>query len=125
MKKPEAIDLPFKINFKKLWALDLPVQRLDIADLRFNFDIPYLEKEGTDDWNLSINYLIEHLDTEISHAEKIKKADMSYPIDIYFFKENWIILDGVHRLAKALIQNDKTILVRRVPEKCVPIIIRR
>jgi hypothetical protein len=124
MDKPEVINFPFKINFKKLWALDLPVEKLDIADLEFNFDIPYLEKEGTDDWNLSINYLIRHLDTEISHAEKIKKADMTYPIDIYFFKNNWIILDGVHRLAKALLQNDKSILVRRIPDECIPRIIR-
>ena len=117
MKKPKAINYPFKVNHKKLWALNIPTEEIEISELGFNFDIPYLEKEGTDDWNLSINQLLENLEIEPSHANKINKADLSYPIDLYFYTNEWIILDGVHRLAKALLLKNKTILVRRITEK--------
>ena len=76
-----------------------------------------MEKEGTDEWNLSISELLKNLDSEPSHAKKINKADLTYPIDLYFYKNEWIILDGVHRLAKALLLKNRTILVRRITEK--------
>lgn len=114
MKKPKEIDLGLKIDHKKLWALDLPVEKIDIDELSNNFDIPYLEKEGTDDWNLSINELLNNLDREISHKEKINDADIKYPIDIYKHNGQWIILDGVHRLAKLSSEGYENIKVCRV-----------
>jgi len=116
MKKPTNIDLGFKINFDKLWALDLPVESVDIQYLSYNFDIPYLEEEGTDDWNLSINLLLDNLENETTHAHKMQASSLDYPIDIYNFHGNWIILDGVHRLAKAIYEKRGTINVRRVSE---------
>ena len=120
MKKPTEIDLGFRTDFDKLWSLELPVENIEIRSLSNNFDIPYLEREGTDDWNLSINQLLGNFDNEITHAEKVRKADLAYPIDITNFNGQWIILDGVHRLAKAISQGDKRIKVRRVPFEIVP-----
>lgn len=116
MKRPEDIDTGFKIYEPDLWALDLPIEEVLIADIANNLDTPYLEKEGTDDWNLSINMLISNFDAEKTHAGKVFDADLSYPIELYFFKDQWIILDGVHRLAKAVHEGQDNISVRRVPQ---------
>lgn len=120
MKKPEEIDYKFRFDRKKLWGIDLSVEEIDISELCYNFNIPYLEMEDTDDWNLSINQLFSNLDKEVTHAQKMEKSDLCYPIDIYYFKGNWIILDGVHRLAKAKNLGHKKIKVRRVREEDMP-----
>lgn len=115
MVKPVSIDLGFKINFKKLWALDLSVEEIDLKSLSNNLDIPYLEREGTDDWNLTPRELVKNFGKEVTHARKVNRAKLSFPIDICYFKGQWIILDGVHRYTKALMAGEATIKVRRVP----------
>ena len=112
--KPEAIDLGFKIKESDLYKLDLPVEEISISEIMHNADIAYLEKEGTDDWNLSPRELIKNWDREITHSARVKDVDLSYPIMIYYFKNKWIILDGVHRFTKAILDGNKTILVKKV-----------
>ncbi|MEK7447333.1 MAG: hypothetical protein AAB632_00820, partial [Patescibacteria group bacterium] len=92
-------------------------EEINISELSYNFSIPYLEMENTDDWNLSINQLLENLKREVTHSEKMEKSDLKYPIDIYYFRDNWIILDGVHRLAKAKNLGYRKIKIRKVREE--------
>lgn len=114
--KPKEIDLGFNLDEEKVMTLDLKVEEIMISELMNNADICYLEEEGTDDWNLSPKQLIENFDIEKTHARRVEDVDM-YPVAIYWFKNNWIILDGVHRFTKALMRGDKTIKVRKVPKK--------
>jgi len=53
--RPKFIqDIGFDIHWdsKKVWALDEPITEMDIDELTWMFDIPFWEKDGTDDWNL-------------------------------------------------------------------------
>lgn len=117
MGKPKEIDIGFKIDESRIWELDVPVEEIPISELGNNLDIPYLEKEGTNDWNLSINELMKNFDKEKTHAKKVKQADLNYPIEIYFHKGQWILLDGVHRLAKAVLEGQGEIKVRRITKE--------
>jgi len=117
MTKPAEINYPFTYDYKKLWDLDIPTEEIPIDDLESNLGIAYLEKEGTDDWNLTLRELIEGPQSEPSHYKKIQEADIKYPIEIYFFNGEWRILDGVHRFCKAILSGDTTIKVRRVREE--------
>lgn len=114
--RPKEIDLGFKISEKKLMNLDLPVEEISLASLMVNAEICYLEKEGTDDWNLSPAELIRNFDQELTHARRVESVDLSFPIVIYYFRDQWIILDGVHRFTKALMQNIPTIKVKKLSE---------
>ncbi len=114
--KPKEIDLGFKIIEKKLMDLNLPVEEMLVSDLMNNADICYLEKEGTDDWNLCPAELIQNFDKETTHARRVEGVDLSFPIVIYYFQNQWIILDGVHRFTKALMQKMPTIKVKKVSE---------
>ena len=49
MTKPKAIDFGFIHVDKKIWDLNLPAEELDLSLLKDNLNIPYLEREGTDD----------------------------------------------------------------------------
>ena len=117
--KPKAIDIGVKIDEGKLHALDLPIEKIQISEIIHNAEICYLEKEGTDDWNLSPNELINNFNKEISHAKRVNAVDLSFPVYIFKHNGNWIILDGVHRFTKALMQGDKSILVKKVPKELI------
>ena len=48
------------------------------------------------------------------------RADLSHPIDIMENKGRWLILDGLHRLMKATIQEESTVQVRKIPREKIP-----
>lgn len=125
MNKPEIIDTGFKIPEPMLWALDLPVEEIPIIEITNNLDIPYLEREGTDDWNLSISELVTNFEREPHHAKQTMAADLAFPIELYCHNDQWIILDGVHRLTKAVREGRETILVRRIPESAIQEILKK
>ncbi len=117
---PAAIDLWFRINEEVLWAIERPVEDLPLYVLEHNLDICYLESLGTDDWNLSPRMLIKNFDKETKHAEKVINADISYPIEVYFFKNKRIILDGVHRFTKLVMRWSTFIKVRKITDDILP-----
>ncbi len=119
MPLPKILDIGFKIDEPKLWAMDIPVEMMNLSELNHNLDIPYLEQEGTNDWNLTPRMLIEHFDTELRHAHQTEQADLRYPIEIYKHKNTWIILDGVHRFTKAVRQGHTSIQVRKISDAIV------
>ncbi len=119
MPLPEILNFGFKINESKLWDLDIPVEKMKIADLNHNLDIPYLEQEGTNDWNLTPRMLINNFEKESTHAKKVDKANLKYPIEIYKHKDKWIILDGVHRFTKAVQSGKETIKVRKITDEII------
>ena len=51
--------------------------------------------------------------------KRVRKSDTSFPLLITFDKvENkWVVLDGAHRLTKAVSENKKYLPVKKVPEK--------
>lgn len=114
MTLPNILNIGFKIDERKLWDVNVPIEEINISEIDYNLDIPYLEQTGTDDWNLSPRSLIKNFDKEKFHAEKTEKANLKYPIEIYNHQGKWIILDGVHRFTKAIRIGNKTIKVRRI-----------
>lgn len=121
-KSLQQVDIPFKKDDKKIWELDLPVEEMPISQLVWHFKYPFWEKEGTDDWNLTPQGLINDPEKEPTHYKQIQKSDLSYPVQIYRYKNRWLLLDGVHRLVKAYLAGKKTIKVRKVPKSAIPLI---
>ncbi|MFN7161267.1 MAG: hypothetical protein ACK4NC_06750 [Candidatus Gracilibacteria bacterium] len=119
MPIPKEIDTGFKLEEELLWKEEIPVEEIKLSELDNNLDIPYLESKGTDDWNMSPRMLWENFENEAPHAKRVNEADMQYPIDIYFFRDQWIIVDGVHRFTKAHMLGLETIRVRRVSDEVV------
>lgn len=124
MPKPKEIDFGFIHVDEKTWDLGIPSEEMDIKELESNLDIAYLDKEGTDDWNLTPRELINDPEKQPGHYGKIKRADMKYPIKIYFFGGSWKILDGIHRLCKAILEGRKTISVCKIPPEMIHKILR-
>lgn len=84
----------YNVHAACLLAEDLPVKQLSLEDL-------------------SIHYYAPCTDTFRSFVEHIKlvnDADLSYPI---LLNQDGAIIDGMHRLAKAILTGKKTIKARR------------
>jgi len=88
MSLPDTINTGFMIDEPLLWKEDLEVEEIPISEIEYNLDIPYLEQEGTNDWNLSPRMLITNFEKELSHAKKIMEVDLTFPIYIYLYKKN-------------------------------------
>ena len=114
------VGFDFSWDSKKVWALDIPAEEMDMQNLIWHFDIPFWEVEDTDDYNLKPWEVIDEPDKHSVHYKKIQKADLKYPIDIMENKVRWLILDGLHRLVKAHMQGLKKVMVRKIPREKIP-----
>lgn len=110
----KEVGFDFSWEEAKVWQLDVLVEEMDINDLTWHFDIPFLW-EGDGVYNLRPNEVIEEPDDHKEEYNRTMKSDLKYPIDIMENKGHWLILDGLHRLMKAAMLNMKVVQVRKIP----------
>ena len=108
------VGFDFHWDEKKVWDLDFPIENMEIENLLWHFGIPFIWYGG-EVYNLTPKEIIENPEKYKEEYERTMNADLSYPIDIMENKGRWLILDGLHRLMKAFIQNQKTVQVRKIP----------
>ncbi len=114
-----SFDLPFWRDNEKLWNLDVSIETMDNNELLWILDIPFWEDE---EGNIVITprEVIDNLDKFPYHRDKINQCDTSYPIDIMKNKKNnWGILDGLHRFVKLYIAGESKIQVRKIPPEII------
>ena len=117
--KEHAFDLPFWRDNQKLWALEVPVEKMSVDELLWILNVPFWEDENG---NIVItpNEVMMNPDQYPVHRDKINAADTSYPIDIMKNKNGeWLTLDGLHRLVKLIMLKEPTIQVRKIPPELI------
>lgn len=117
------VGFDFSWSEEKVWALDVLVTKMDINELTWHFDIPFLW-EGGGIYNLKPQEIIEYPNEHQEEYERTMKADLKHPIDIMENKGRWLILDGLHRLMKASIQGLPEVDVRIIPRDKISKIIK-
>jgi len=123
---PQIIkDVGFDFNWdeEKVWALDVPVEEIDINELTWHFDIPF-HWHGADVYNLKSREIIDNPEKYKDEYGRTMNANLMHPIDIMENKGRWLILDGLHRLMKAYIQGYKTVRVRKISRDLIPKILK-
>jgi len=105
------VGFDFWWDSEKVWDLSVPVTEINIADLDWHLDYPFWGENGFK-YNLKPADVINFPDKHNFEYKRIMKADLYYPIDIMENKGRWLILDGLHRLAKAVINKKERISVR-------------
>lgn len=122
---PQIIkDVGFDFNWseEKVWSLDVPVDEIDISELTWHFDIPFLWENGV--YNLKPQTVIDSPNEHLKEYDRTMKADLVYPIDIMENKGRWLILDGLHRLIKSSILKMDKVKVRKVSRDQIPQILK-
>ena len=124
MKKKTNRDIPdiikevgfdFSWDENKVWALNYPVEKMNIKELEWHFNIPFHWHNGGV-YNLKSWDIIKNPEKYKDEYQRTMKADFNYPIDIMWNKGRWLILDGLHRLMKAKILSMNKINVRKIPQ---------
>lgn len=106
----------FHWNNQLLWELDLPVETVLASKLSWHLEMPLWSTEkGKPLFNLKPLSVLENPGLSPIHDIRIDNADLNYPINIMFTTDRFVILDGLHRLAKCTKLNIQTINVRKVP----------
>ncbi len=128
MEKPKnmpdsikKVGFDFEWDDKKLWDLKIESEYISIDELTWHFELPFWNKEGGR-YNLTPNEVIANPVQYGNEYNKIMECDLKYPLNIMFNNDRWVLLDGLHRLAKAYLAGETKIKVRKVPKSAIPII---
>jgi len=120
-KLPKIIkDVGFDFHWasEKVWKLDIPVEEVDISELEWHFDTPFWRtKNGF--YDLCPNEVLKNPEKHKEEFGRTMKSDLSYPLDIMFWKGRWVLLDGLHRLVKAKQLGMKKVKVRKIPKSSI------
>jgi len=115
----KEVGFDFRWSERKVWALDVEAIELDISELEWHFDIPFLDEKGR--WyNLTPREVMEHPEDHPKEYARTLAADMQYPIDVMQNKGRLLILDGLHRLMKAALGGQQKVKVRIIPRERIP-----
>ncbi len=122
--KPELIEkywYSIDWDVAKLWAMDLPVAEMPIEPLMWHLDVPVwpFEEKG---YCITPREVLN--DPQKYHIEyaRTMNADTAFPIEIIRRGNKWMILDGIHRFLKTVINGGQTMMVRKVPLSGVTIL---
>lgn len=109
-----AYILDFHWSLDRLHALDLPVVELPVADLAHHLDLPFWAYDGP--FHVTPHQVAADPVTYHAQYERILAADLSHPIDVVRRPDNRLtILDGIHRLLRAALEDRRTITARVLP----------
>ncbi|TWD82737.1 hypothetical protein FB561_3877 [Kribbella amoyensis] len=91
---------PTRWKLGRLWALDLRVEPVEVADLVWLFDLPLWQLHG-ERFKVTPNQVAVTPMNYRDHYQRVMDADLDFPIHLVAYRGRLVVLDGVHRLLKA------------------------
>ena len=112
--KQEDYFFPFDWCEKEIWKIQAPTTEIKLSEIEWLLNVDWF---GTDENPLTPNEVLKNPKLDPGHYERIKNADLSYPIDLgQNPRVNKLVpFDGLHRMCKAKLLGIKTIKCRIIP----------
>lgn len=108
----EGIILDFQWDLERLHGLPLPVREVPVSALRWHLGLPLWAADGRP-FRVSPAEVAAEPSAHPEQWGRTMAADLRYPLDAYAGPEDGLtILDGVHRLLKAVIEGHSALRVR-------------
>jgi len=85
----------------RLWAIDQTRIDLPIDELSWHYGLPWWTGSDGRPFRLRPEDFMADPTAYPDHASRTFGADLRHPIHVIHRKGRWLILDGIHRLAKA------------------------
>ena len=120
---PEIVEVYFDFDWdrRKVWALDIEPEIIDRELLDWHRDLPFWSSRPPEPlFDLVPRRVIDDPSVHPRHARRIEQADLSVPLDLMAHKGRLCIMDGFHRLAKAVLEGREQVTVRRIPREAIP-----
>ena len=113
--------LGFEWDPERLWRLDLPVELMSVDELSWCLDLPLWRHDGRP-FRVRPTEVIADPVRYPDEYRRTLEADLRYPLDITRRNGRWTVMDGVHRLAKAVLCEWEVVRVRKVPASAFELI---
>lgn len=109
--------LSFKWHIPRLRSLSIESEWVPVDELTWQLKLPLFESVQGGPMDLVPFSVLYSPDCHPGHYQRMQRADFSYPLDTmrYGDQRPTIIMDGFHRLLKAIRHGRQTIEIRRVP----------
>ena len=115
------VGFDFHWSEEKVWELDVPVEEMPTSELEWHFDVPFWSTESGF-YDLKPREVINNPEKWKREYKRTMDSNLDYPLDIMFWKSHWLLLDGLHRLAKASVLGQELVRVRKIPVEAIPLI---
>ncbi len=107
-KELAEVYVDFYWSQEKLWNLSIEAEEVKIAEIDWILDLPIWYM---DDIKIP-RLLIENPNLDKFHWNRVEAADLTYPIHLIQWKKRLLVLDGIHRLIKAMISGQDRIFAK-------------
>jgi hypothetical protein len=91
---------PTRWQLRKLLALDLKTEPVEVADLSWMFELPLWQLDG-ERFKVTPSQVAATPMNFRPHYQRVMNADLEHPINLVAYRGRLVVLDGVHRLLKA------------------------
>jgi hypothetical protein len=98
--------VPWRLD--RLWRLRLPVRRVDVAQFGWLLDLPLWQRDGRR-FQVTPRQVLDAPARFGDHLRRVLAADLAFPIHVVAHRGRLVILDGYHRLARAMIEGRREI----------------
>lgn len=121
---PELQDVLYGFwwDHAKLHALKLPTGMITLESLRWHLDLPYWQHNGQP-FQVTPREVLKFPEMYPDEYERTMATDLSYPIIVRQNAERTLILDGVHRLLKAVIEHKTELPAALFSDELIPLIL--
>ena len=106
--------LDFEWDPERLWELDLPVELMHVGELAWYLELPLWRDAGRPSRVTPAKVLADPVRYRDQYRRTLE-ADLRYPLDVTRRDGRWTVMDGLHRLAKAVVCEWEVVRVRKVP----------
>ena len=122
----EAVYFDFDWDKRRVWSLDVPVESIDRARLEWHLDLPFWSSRPPEPlFDLRPRAVLDDPAVHAIHAERVRTADLRFPMDAMAHGSRLCLLDGMHRLVRHVQQGHRRVSVRIVPRSMIPHIARQ
>lgn len=106
----------FDWDNRRVWALAVPVTEIEVASLTWLLDEPLWSSRPPEPlFDLRPRDVLAEPDAHPQHAGRVRAADLAWPLDLYPHRGRFVVLDGLHRLARLVLQGASRAQVRCLP----------
>ena len=92
-----------------------PIELMPVRELEWILDLP-LWWDGGHPFRLRPRDVLVEPDRNQAQHERTREADLGVPVEVAWHHGRWLVVDGVHRLLKAISLGQTAVAMREVPE---------
>ena len=120
------MDNPWTVTYESApaevqpWLVDLardrarPIELMPVRELEWILDLPLWWNDGHP-FRLRPRDVLREPERNRAQRARTDTADLAVPVDIAWYQGRWVVVDGVHRLLKAVSLGHTAVAAREVP----------